>query len=65
MKHAAVNKALEVQHLVSHNLGIYTMLKMEMILYLCQEKLYQLQAHDDNTDENYKAKNCLLSWKCH
>jgi len=51
--------------MISHNPGIYTVLKMEMIHYLRQEKLYRLVAGDDNTDENCKVKNHLLSQKFH
>lgn len=45
--------------------GIYTVLKMEIIFYLGQEKVYQLLAGDDNPDKNYKVKNHLLSQKSH
>lgn len=33
--------------------------------YFCQEKVYRLVTGDDNTDENHKVKNHLLSQKYH
>lgn len=65
VKYATDTWALQLQYLISHTPDTYIVLKVEMMHYFCQEKVYRLVTGDDNTDENHKVKNHLLSQKYH